>query len=288
MALIDRVREVNRRLPNKTYYRLFVNDVAVGFVDEQVIAWLTADLFTVSHLKQRVDIRFSAANRESFTVRLDGFLRQLFFEQGLTGWRDELYSVSESYGSETFFVIERAALALLGITGHGVHINGYVKQGDDYWMWIAKRAKNKPTAPGKLDQIAAGGLPYNVGVKDNVIKECQEEASIPKALASQAKPVSAISYCYDLSLGMRPDVIFNYDLALPEDFVPQVNDGEVEAFSLMPIDSVLECLADSQDFKFNSGVVVIDFALRHGLISPEHSDYLALQEGMNQRWKRFL
>lgn len=37
----------------------------------------------------------------------------------------------------------------------GVHINGYVHTEDGMSMWIARRAKTKPTWPGKLDQMVS-------------------------------------------------------------------------------------------------------------------------------------
>lgn len=38
------------------------------------------------------------------------------------------------------------------------------------------------------DHIVAGGQPYGITPIDNVIKECEEEASIPIELAKLAKP----------------------------------------------------------------------------------------------------
>ena len=62
---------------------------------------------------------------------------------------------------------------------------------------------------------------------ENVVKECQEEAGIPEELAKHAKPAGAVSYAYLEDEGLKQDVLFVYDLLLPEDFVPQPNDGEV-------------------------------------------------------------
>lgn len=284
MALIDRINTLNRCLPDRKYVRLYVNEVAVGFVDTQILTDLSVDIFTVSADQQRIDIRFKPSERQAFEKRIEAFFRDLFHQKKFTGWRNEYYRVAASYQSETLFTIERAALSYLGITGHGVHVNGYVKKADGLYLWIAKRSLDKPTSPGKLDQIAAGGIPHHLSAFENVIKECQEEASIPETLSSKAIPVSAIAYCYDLPIGMRPDVIFSYDLLLPEDFVPQVNDNEVESFTLYPIEALLEMLEQSEVFKFNSAAVVIDFAIRHGVITPEHPDYLALQSGMYKRY----
>lgn len=47
--------------------------------------------------------------------------------------------------------------------GSGVHINGYITLPDgSKELWVAKRSSNKPTWPGKLDHIAAGGQPHGL------------------------------------------------------------------------------------------------------------------------------
>lgn len=56
---------------------------------------------------------------------------------------------------------------------------------------------------------------------ENVVKECEEEASIPPELAVHAKPVGAVSYTSLQPAGLKRDVLFCFDLELPVDFVPQ-------------------------------------------------------------------
>ena len=71
----------------------------------------------------------------------------------LRGWRNEHYNVKFRFKDEPLLSIERASVGLLGIKSYGCHINGYVKKGNEYFMWIARRSKNKPTYPGKLDNF---------------------------------------------------------------------------------------------------------------------------------------
>ncbi len=284
MTLLDRIDDVNRALPGRAYFRFFVNDMPLGFIDTQLLDALPYPLFVIDRQNRRVDSRFAADARKDFEHRLTDFFKDFFAQRQLSGWRDEQYAVGQSFASPPVFLLERAALSFLGLTGYGVHINGYVEKNNGLFMWIGKRALDKPTSPGKLDQIVAGGQPHGISLMDNVIKECAEEASIPRHLAATAKPVSALSYRYDIApIGLRPDVIFNYDLKLPADFTPQVNDNEVHSFRLYAMEELLTLLTDTQAFKFNSAVVIIDFAIRHGLISADHPDYLALHAGMHRR-----
>lgn len=282
MALIDRIYDANYKAPNRHYYRLWINGSALGFVDYQLVPSLP-DVFIVNHVKKRIDINFLAEEAINCRNTIEQFFQAYFIENNIHAWRNERYALKNNFNDEPALLLERAILSYLGLTGFGVHVNGYTKKDNQLYMWIAKRAANKPTAPGKLDQIAAGGQPHNQTLFDNLIKECKEEANIPATLARHATPVSAVSYWYDMTIGARPDVIFNYDLYLPTDFIPTINDDEVESFELLALPEVLDIIGSSNQFKINSALVIIDFAIRHGVIEPTHPDYIALQRGMNLR-----
>ena len=136
--------------------------------------------------------------------------------------------------------------------------------------------------PGKLDHLVAGGLPHGMGLAENLIKECDEEAGITAELAKRAVPVGAVSYCAEMKKGLKPDVLYCYDLELPADFVPHPQDGKTTEFFLWPVDRVAEVVRESEDFKLNCNLVIIDFLIRRGCIPPEHPDYLALVAGLHQ------
>jgi len=148
-------------------------------------------------------------------------------------------------------------------------------------MWVAERAADKQTFPGQLDQIVAGGQPVGLGLAENLVKECAEEASIPASLAAKAVPVGAVTYCCEVDGGLRPDVLFCYDLELPESFEPKNSDGEVAAFHLWPMERVMLVVASTREFKFNCNLVAIDFFIRHGFLAPEHPDYLTLLHALH-------
>jgi 8-oxo-dGTP pyrophosphatase MutT (NUDIX family) len=205
----------------------------------------------------------------------------------VSGWRDERYPVSSAWGEAPLLQMERAAVPLFGVTAYGVHINGFVNApGGEPQMWVARRAMTKPTGPGKLDQVVAGGQPHGIGLLENVIKECAEEAGIPRTLAEGARPVGAISYVLETPEGMRPDVIFNFDLELPHDFEPVNTDGEVDAFYRWPLTRVRDTLAGTDDFKFNCALVAIDFLLRHGQVDADGADYQTLSLGLRPDIRR--
>jgi hypothetical protein len=218
-----------------------------------------------------------AARTAAMAVVVD----DLVAEGRVTGVRGELYPVSTSFGANPLFQMERAAVPLFGVRAYGIHLNGYVRRGAEKLMWVAQRAAGKQTFPGQLDQIVAGGQPVGLGLAENLAKECAEEASIPPHLAARAVPVGAVTYCCEVDEGLRPDVLFCYDLELPDGFEPKNTDGEVEAFHLWPMERVMHIVGSTREFKFNCNLVAIDFFIRHGFIPHEHPDYLALLHALH-------
>lgn len=285
MSFLERIQAANRCQPSD-FRPLCIGGRRFGYIRQQVADFLS-EFWQFQVLQHSVELcpELVKASVEQRTVAIKPIAKALQ-QAGLSSpyWWDELYAVNTRYGESPVFLIERGALQALGICGYGVHLNGFVHTAQGIGMWIARRALDKPIDPGKLDQIVAGGQPADLGLKQNLIKECAEEASLPAALAQQAQAVGLISYCLQTREGLRPDIVFCYDLELPPDFVPKSADGEVDSFELWPIQAVLERVRDTVDFKFNCALVVIDFLLRHGMIDPDEcEDYMMITQGLRQR-----
>eukprot|EP01052_Picozoa_sp_SAG31_P042341 SAG31_NODE_6696_length_1922_cov_1.751509_2_plen_165_part_00 len=148
-----------------------------------------------------------------------------------------------------------------------------------------------------------GGLPYGIEPHLNVVKECYEEAGVWKELAERTIPSGAIGWESIGNVGEHSVVEracgFVYDLELPNSFKPVNTDGEVDTtfanggFCRLPIDAVLSLLCGNynlddmphslhKDLQFDptSGLVVLDFAVRHGLISADQPCYLDIVRGL--------
>ncbi len=275
MSFLNRIQDCNRW--NRASYRPFrVQGQNLGAVRDDFAARLEAfpKVFAVTPSDVclvPITGRTQAVGRVLETLRDEGVVRN---------WRNESYAIAESFGQTPLFLMERAATVLFGVKTFGVHLNGFVRNGDSLKMWIARRAADRPVSPGKLDQIVAGGQPAGLSVTENLAKECAEEASIPPELAARAIPAGAVSYRMERPEGLRNDTLFFYDLELPEDFVPRNTDGETATFHLMPIGDVASIVENSTQFKFNCSLVIIDFLIRHGVIPPSHPDYLDLLKGL--------
>ena len=131
--------------------------------------------------------------------------------------------------------------------------------------------------------VAAGGQPHGISPKDNVVKECAEEAGIPEAIARSAIAAGAVSYeCINTDGGLKRDVMFVYDVCLPDEFLPVPQDGEVEEFFLWPVEKVMQVVADGGAYKPNCALVILDFLFRNGHITPEQEGYLELLASLRQ------
>ena len=236
------------------------------------------DMFRVDN--HSVELLLQELSFEERNSRMKAVLLALDAQNHISHLHGEQYEATPDQRGDGVVLIDRAAAAYFGIRAFGQHINGFVCDGDKIRMWVGRRAMDRKIYPGNLDQIAAGGLPYNLSLEDNLKKECYEEAGIPAELAEQAKYVSTISYYANSEKGYKPDTLYCYDLELAADFVPVCTDGEVDSFELMPIGEVVELVRDTDEFKLNCNLVIIDFLIRHGYIKSEHPEYAELAQGL--------
>jgi 8-oxo-dGTP pyrophosphatase MutT (NUDIX family) len=284
VSLLDRIAACHRYDLRK--FRPFtVAGERLGYVRHDLVPEFARfpSVFTAS--EQGLAVKDHLAAFDARTAAINTVAQELLARGIVKGWRNELFPVASRFGSAPLFDLERALVPYLGVKAYGVHLNGYVRKGGKIHLWVGRRSDDRPIEPGKLDHLVAGGLPSHIAPFDNLMKEAAEEASIPKELARRARPAGALAYRMELGGHLRDDTLFVYDLELPATFTPENEDGEIAEFRLMPLDEVEQILATTERFKFNVGLVVIDFMIRMGHLTPERSDYcdlaLALAQGSN-------
>jgi 8-oxo-dGTP pyrophosphatase MutT (NUDIX family) len=276
MSFLDRIAECNNHDPS-AYRPFYVAGQRVGAV-RHALAERLREFLDVTD--ERVSLPETFATPGARSAALDRIVRHLEADGIVRGRRNEAYPVLTAWGTPPLLEIERAAAPYFGIRSYGVHMTGYVKKPDGIHIWVARRSSTKSTYPGMLDNTVAGGQPVGLGLYENLVKECWEEAGIPASLAQQALCVGAITYTMDSSDGLKPDVQFCYDLEMPADFEPSNTDGETEAFYLWPWAKVAKIVGETTEFKYNCNLVLIDFFVRHGLADPADPDYLAIVKGL--------
>jgi 8-oxo-dGTP pyrophosphatase MutT (NUDIX family) len=280
MSFADHIRFCNSYDPARVL-PLVVGDRRVGLVRRDNAALLRrfSDLFAVGADAVRLVAQGDAA---ALSAAVDAAVKVLAADRRVPRWRNETFDVMPRWGMPPLFRLDRGAVPFFGTRAYGVHLNGYRRAGGEVMVWVGRRSPDKEVAPNKLDNLVAGGIGNGHGVADTLVKEGEEEAGILPELIAQAVPVGAVSYRMETALGIRDDVLFCYDLEVPADFVPQSHDGEIVEFTLMPAGAVLDIVRRGDDFKFNVNLVILDFALRHGLVRPDDPEYLDIASGLHR------
>lgn len=280
MSFLDHIRRCNNA-DLSAFDPWFVGPHRAGFLHRDFAREAIAGSGLFEHRDDgwHLDPALDTPDKRSATMRafLLG-LRERGHFKGL--WREEAYDVAPHEGHPVLMTMERAAVPWFGVRAGGPHMTGYVRRRDGLHIWVPRRSYEKPTFPGQLDNTVAGGQPAGLGLHENLVKECGEEASIPPALAQQAKAVSLVAYWNQSGLQLKPDVMTCFDLELPEDFTPRANDGEVHSFELWPVQRVFETVRDTTEFKYNCNLVLIDFFVRHGMLSADAPDFPAILGGL--------
>ncbi|KAG8903485.1 hypothetical protein FRB99_003228 [Tulasnella sp. 403] len=197
-------------------------------------------------------------------------------------WRDELFPIyptpfTRIAKESVQFVMERVCCELFSFTTYGIHMTMYTRDGR---IWVPRRSKTKQTWGGYLDNTVAGGIPWGLTPTEALIKESMEEASLSEDVASKAKCAGCITYVYRTTKGfLQVDVQYVYDLCVPapEELsaeealkcTPKPLDGEVESFEFLTFEEVLDRMGKGE-FKPNCALVLLDFFIRHGIITPEN------------------
>lgn len=215
----------------------------------------------------------------------------------LKGWRDELYPVYGPKG-EVLLSMERSASALFGIATYGCHMTAYTMKtkegghegGKEMHLWVPRRAASKQTYGGMLDNTVAGGIATGESAFESLVREAQEEASLPEEIVRKgAKAVGTVSYFHirDQRAGgetrlLQPECQYVYDLELDNDTVPKPSDDEVEGFELKTVEETKQALRDGE-FKPNCAMVLLDFFVRHGIITADDEGYIEMVARLHRR-----
>lgn len=273
-----------------TYYHLQVAaypDVTLGYVLPSVAeifrgvpGWEVDDDPRTLTLVQGKD----EPERSAIVASTCSALRETGHFSILKGWRNELYPV---YGpkKDLLFSVERAASALLGVVTYGCHMTAYVRSPDtrEIKIWTPRRAKTKQTYGGMLDNTVAGGIATGEDPFEGLVREAAEEASLPEDIVRKnVTATGVVSYFHirDARAGgetglLQPEVQYIYDLELPEDIIPKPSDDEVQEFYLLSVAEIKEKLRDGE-FKPNCAVVLLDFFVRHGMLTAKDEDYIQI------------
>ncbi|KAI0508264.1 hypothetical protein F5B22DRAFT_424274 [Xylaria bambusicola] len=196
--------------------------------------------------------------------------------------------------------MERFAAPLFGILLQGAHMIAYVRSrateddcGVISGLWIPRRAKHLFSSPNMLDSTVAGGIAAGTTALETIIKEAGEEAALqPELMRTRVRSTGLLTYVSstDAIHGwpgesglLCPGIVYTYDMELPEDVIPKPHDGEVGSYNLMSVGDVQSALLNNE-FKPDAAVVLIDFLIRHGVITADNErNFVRINERIHRR-----
>ena len=190
--------------------------------------------------------------------------------------------------------MERVAAPLFGAVTYGVQLLAYTEKDSELLVWIARRSPDKRTFPGMLDSTVGGSITTGKTPFECLIREANEEACFdPDLTRSKATAVGTISYlCLtdERRKGEKgllcPEIQFLYEMKIPPHLIPVPGNGEVEEITLLSINQLKDALARGE-FTPANGEVVLDFFIRHGILTFENEpDYTTIVSRLHRSYER--
>ena len=258
-----------RRFDASAHLPFYIDRERVGWIRRSdapaLYAW--PDVFHIDQTSIRLAEPFSDLNSRS--AALGAVIGMLAADGRIPGWRNETYAIRNAFDAEPLAFIERAASRFFGTMTYAVHLNGIVEvAGRAPELWIARRSEMKATDPGMLDNVVAGGIGWGMGIAETLVKECWEEAGMAPELAAKAVRGRAFHVLQSLPEGTQAEEIFVFDLALPADFSPRNQDGEVGEHRLAGIGEVARWIEEGM-MTVDASLATIDLLLRRQWIDEE-------------------
>jgi 8-oxo-dGTP pyrophosphatase MutT (NUDIX family) len=126
---------------------------------------------------------------------------------------------------------------------HAVHIHGFLPNGD---LWCGRRSDNKPTDPGLLDNLAAGGLTAGETPLTTALRELAEEAGLHLSDPDRLQGAGITRTQRLEPQGWHDEQLLVYKLHLSEEETPVNADGEVQEFLCLSPGEVVSRMQSGQ------------------------------------------
>ena len=264
MSFVQRLKDCNK-YKESNFFKFFINKYHVGYIKKKNLNIVNKFPKFFILKKNKIFLKKEINSFQKRTYAINQVFLYLLKKKLILSKHREFFPIFKSFKSKPLLKVQRLIGPFFGFQFFGVHLNGFLKKNNKYLMWVGRRTR-KGNFPNDLDQIAAGGLPFNITVKKNLIKESYEEANISKTLILKSKYDGTVSYRVETKLGLSRHILFCYNLEFPNDFTPKNNDGEITNFYLWPIEKILKIIKHSRKFKFDCALVILLFVLNKKII----------------------
>jgi len=218
---------------------LFCDGSPIGSVDAEAFAAFATATAVADAVRAQNNPAFKepgwvlVGNPDAALHALALAMRQAGYAQVAHLWRDEQLAVRTPTGQRVASV-ERGAVRALGITTHGVHLQGRTADGR---VWIQQRAQDKKTDPGRWDTLMGGMVSAADTLNEALARETAEEAGLELAQLSDLRWADYFSMytpnALDNGLEYVVERIDWFECLVPDQVVPVNTDGEVQQFRLV-------------------------------------------------------
>ncbi len=270
--LYERLKENFYNAKQENTVSFYIKNIKAGIVKEKTAKILAKELNSTFILQEN-KLFLNVSLQDNFakiTSMLNSCLAKLQQIDLVDKIRNEDFFVRSYDGSKILAKADRSIIPILGTPAFGVHVNCFDEESKK--LWVAQRSANTYTHPNKLDNLVGGGVNASCGIFQTMQKEALEEAFINEELSKNAKFREIIHYqSYNQSsYHIRNDYLYIFDLKLPKGFTPFNQDNENQAFLLLENKELKSKLYNTDDFKFNSELVVLSYLIRNQLIDDEN------------------
>jgi 8-oxo-dGTP pyrophosphatase MutT (NUDIX family) len=225
------------------------------------VAQALADFDGIASAEIGLKLRERGASKSARSRALQSLALQLRKLGLIADWRNELSALLDESGEE-IARCERGAFRSLGMQNRAVHVNGYRADGR---VWVARRSNLKRADPGKLDNLAAGGVSAGESPRRTALREAWEEAGVPASLARRVDfPGMVIRSVRETTFGVHDELVIVADLDLPQQFEPSGRDGEVSEFLCLSTAEV-ESALDRDEFTIEAALAMRESLERRGV-----------------------
>lgn len=169
-------------------------------------------------------------------------------EAGLSqGWRGEALDLCPLADNDFAPVgtLERALFRPIGATTRAVHFVGLTRRpqsAQDRVFWLGLRSPKKRIGPGLWDGLAAGMVQAGEAPAVALLREAAEEAGVTSEVIKDLSltPIAHFSVSRPVPEGWMREVAEAAFAVLPEGFTPRAVDGEVERFTCVSAEELVE------------------------------------------------
>ncbi len=265
MSNFQQVYEYFTSFQKEKFIEFYIHNTLCGYLKEDFCTLLeqnfSSDFTRVGH---KIFLSNKYSNFQEISMFFESLGKSLHSMKYLE-LRGEYMPLLSYNNKQLIAKIDRRLTNYFGTLSEGIHVNGYVKKPSGVHLWISKRSPFI-IDPNSYDNMVAGGVSFGYSLVETLFKECLEEANIPAEIVENFTWGYKFRYTLERYAGIRNDLVYSFNIEIPQNFIPEALDGEVSNFYLMSLEEVYNLLKTNDNIKFNSFLVIASFLLNNSNI----------------------